>query len=90
MIKHMKIPKRIIIYMGYKILNIRYKKKDDSMDGDKQDCFTLEDLEDWKVFDVNRYDKKELQTMVAEFLTNNNLHSLTKRISSIKLSGKFI
>ncbi len=75
----------------YKVLKtIRYKKKDDSMDGDKEDCFTLEDLEEWKVFDVNRYDKKELQTMVAEFLTNNNLQSLTKRVNDIKLSEKFI
>ena len=69
---------------------IMYRKIDDPSSKDEDDHFYLKDLEDWKIFDVIRYNKKEIQTMVAEFLKNNNLQSIQKRIKGIRVSEKFI
>ena len=33
--------------------------------------FYLKDLEEWGIFDVNRYKKSELQAMVRDFLSKH-------------------
>ena len=69
---------------------ITYKKVDNPLDEKEEDHFYLKDLESWDIFDIIRYNKKELQDMVRQFLENNNLDSIDKRIKAIRLSDKFI
>ena len=73
-----------------RLQRIMYRKIDDPSSKDEDDHFYLKDLEDWKIFDVIRYNKKELQDMVRQFLESNNLDSIDKRIKAIRLSDKFI
>ena len=69
---------------------IKFKKKEDILDNDEEHHFYLSDLEEWHVFDVNRYNKKELTEMVKEFVLGHNHKKLETRLGSIRQSEKFI
>jgi len=48
---------------------IKYQKRDNpEYVEDKDDYFTLTDLEEWNIFDITRYNKPELLEMVKDFL----------------------
>ncbi len=69
---------------------ITFKKAYNLLDKDEKDHIYLEDLETWKVMDVNKYSKEELQQKVKEFLEVNDIQKLGKRIKGLKMSEKFI
>ncbi len=73
-----------------RLKRITYKKVDNPLDEKEEDHFYLKDLESWDIFDIIRYNKKEIQDMVRQFLESNNLDSIDKRIKAIRLSDKFI
>ncbi len=47
-------------------------------------------MEKWNVFDVVRYNKKELLEKIKDFLQNSDLKTLEERLLAIKKSAKFI
>ena len=47
---------------------ISYKKSENNSENDDKDYFYLKDLEDWKVIDIIRYNKNELQNKANCFL----------------------
>ena len=69
---------------------IKFKKEEDILDNDEEHHYYLSDLEEWHVFDVMRYNKKELTEMVKEFVLGHNHKKLEARLGSIRRSEKLI
>ncbi len=76
--------------MFKRLKTIRFKREDNALDNDEEDHFDLKDLEEWDVYDVTRYNKKELQLKVKQFLEDHPLEKLEKRLKAIRMSERFI
>ena len=50
---------------------ITYRREFDQLKEEDEHHFYLKDLEEWGIFDVNRYKKSELQAMVRDFLSKH-------------------
>ena len=59
--------------MFKRLKTISFKREDNALDNDEDDHFDLKDLEEWDVYDVTRYNKKELQLKVKQFLEDHPL-----------------
>jgi len=73
-----------------RLKTISFKREDNALGNDEDDHFDLKDLEEWDVYDVTRYNKKELQLKVKQFLEDHPLEKLEKRLKAIRMSERFI